>query len=485
MTSKRWAAVAGLLLAAVPAAAAPWAEVGDAQLRSDFTLLTNAGLIDGLTTHWPIPWRGVAERLDDSALAGQPGYIQEAGRRVRTRAERDAAPGLHLGATVDLTNRPALIRGFDAGGIGEAQAQAVADYTHANTSIHAAAGVITGQSLYHGTEFMPDGSYINQRLGGVNLYAGYLTHWWGPGWVSALSYSNNARPFPQIGIATAGVQRFKTPLLSWIGPWRAEFVVGLLNDSRVATNTGFDGLRFTFMPVKGLEIGIARTETLCGRGHVCTPIKSYFDFKNDAQRSSVTSGQGVFDFKYSNRIGGHPFEIYTQLMNEDSNPIVHSFTSHLVGGSIWVPAGRNVARLTAEYTSSIATQDIFSFGTVGYGVSYNNSMYPVDGSRYRGRAFGYSLDSDSRLLTLQGNLIDARDRSWTLSLHHALISRPATGTNNPITTEPVTINYAEAQVVIPTPRLRFNLAARVQDDQPRPGHGWAASIEAGVAIRLD
>ncbi len=51
---------------------------------------------------------------------------------------------------------------------------------------------------------MPDDTYIAQQIGGVAVYAGYLTHWWGPGWISALSLSNNASPIPQIGISRLG-----------------------------------------------------------------------------------------------------------------------------------------------------------------------------------------------------------------------------------------------------------------------------------------
>ncbi len=51
-----------------------------------------------------------------------------------------------------------------------------------------------------------------------------MTHWWGPGWISALALSNNARPIPQIGISRIDTSPFKTKWLSWMGPWQAEFL---------------------------------------------------------------------------------------------------------------------------------------------------------------------------------------------------------------------------------------------------------------------
>ena len=122
---------------------------------------------------------------------------------------------------------------------------------------------------------LPDGSYVAQRLDFAIIYAGYLTHWWGPGWISALSLSNNGRPFPQIGIARSDTEASSSWLLIWRGPWQAEFIAGWFDDRRVATNTFWDGLRVTLNPLPGLEIGFARTDELCDKGH---PLESYSAF---------------------------------------------------------------------------------------------------------------------------------------------------------------------------------------------------------------
>ena len=499
LKSFAWLAIlsSGLIVAS-PGHAAAWAEVGDAQLRSDVALLANAGLLENLTMQWPLPWRGVADALsDDVALMRKPRFIQEAARRVRSRALRETDTSfhsMHIDATVDGTNTPALIRGYDAQGIGKEQAQVVVDFNRdTGTTVHLAVGAIndarraTGYNAQRDggrLQVMGDGSYIAQRLGGAMVYAGLVDHWWGPGWISALSVSNNARPIPQIGIASSAPQAFKTPLLSWIGPWRAEFFVGVFDgNDRIAHNTLYNALRVTFAPVKGLEIGFTRTQMLCGSGHSCNPLKSYFSLRNDAGQINNNNDQANIDLRYTNAIAGHPFEIYTQAMNEDTNPFVHGFTSHLVGASVWVPVAANTARITAEYTSSIATEDIFSFGKVGYGISYNNSSYK-DGMRYRGRTLGFSLDSDSRLLTLQAALTDAKDRSYTLSLHRAHVSSTPTGAANILTPSPVAINYAEARVVVPTSFAQFSLSGRIQDDQPRPSHGFGGAIEAAITFHI-
>ncbi len=59
------------VLAATQVHAAPWAEAGDAALRSDLETLANAGVINDLTMQWPLPWDRILRRLsDDSVLDG-------------------------------------------------------------------------------------------------------------------------------------------------------------------------------------------------------------------------------------------------------------------------------------------------------------------------------------------------------------------------------------------------------------------------------
>lgn len=479
---------------AAPAFAEPWASPGDSRLRSDFELVANAGLLDNITTQWPMPWDGVLSHLaDESVYANQPAFVQAAARRLYAQARAQAEPdNLRLGATIDLTNKADPVRGFDAQGRGRGSGQLTADWNTNHTYIHLQGGALTddqgtpADSDRNKVRIAPDGSYAAQRIGGLLVYAGYLPHWWGPGWSTALTLSTNARPFPQIGFTRASTSAPTSKWLYWIGAWRFEVLGGILNDNRVATNTGFTGVRFTINPLfKGLEIGFARTQILCGEGHPCNLYHSIVNLNNTDANPSSSASEGEFDIRYTDRIGKIPFTVYTQIMNEDSSPLKHSFSSHLVGATAWLPVGGDLtARVTAEYVSSISTADIFSFGTVGYGISYTDYKYPVDGLRYNGRAFGYSLDSDSRLGMLQASILDHANRNWTLTWYNAKVSTPQTGTANPLTTAPVTINIGEARVALPLAWGDLSLAARIQSDQLRPAHGVTGAAEAAFTVRF-
>ena len=480
----RLACVIFVALAASPAAASPWIEVGDAQLRSDIEILATAGVIDDVTMHWPLPWSEIVSRLHDSvALSHRPDFVLAAAGRVLQAAQSQMQFGeLNANVTLDAGNSPSVVRGFDGLGRETGQGQVSAEYMGATTAIRLAAGAEV-QNHSGGVAFLPDGSYVAQKIGGALVYAGYMTHWWGPGWISALSLSNNARPFPQIGIARGNTSAFSSPWLSWLGPWQLEFLVGYFGDKRTIKDTLYNALRFDFNPLPGLEIGLARTEEFCGRGLACVPLKYYFELANNDHHVDHSNDEGNIDIKYSSFIGRVPFELYMQLMNEDTNPISHSVTSHLFGAGMWIPIQANALRLTAEYTSSVPTLNVFSFGTVLHGDAYNNFQY-LDGMRYRGRTLGFSLDSDSTLLTIQGSMQDSHGWSYTLSLHHAAVSNPNNTAPNVVTTAPVLINMAEARVSFPYRSFHIDLAARIQDDQPRPDKGFQAAIEAAISYHI-
>jgi hypothetical protein len=475
----------GLLFAA-SAAAGPWAEPGDAALRTDIELLAGAGVVDNITTHWPVPWAGLLDRLDTASLEGAPDYVRAAARRLRARGAEETRTGvLKMAVTVDAASTPSMVRGFDGLGRQTLEGKFIVDYLWSGTALHLARGA---RSTTNGDRQIPDpdGSYIAQRIGDAVVYAGYLDHWWGPGWISALSASTNARPIPQVGFARVSTTPFETPLLSWLGPYQIEFFVGQLGGKRVAKNTIYNGLRFVFSPIPHLEIGLARIDEMCGSGHPCKPLTGYFNLSNDPKHTNIVNDQGNIDIRYSRSFAHWGFEVYTQAMNEDTNPISHSSTSHQFGGSLFLPFRSGMGRFTVEYTDSVATQNLFG-STVQHGIAYNNYSY-VDGMRYRGRTLGFSLDSDSRLFSVQGAFTDDAARSFTLTYHHAQVSTPANLLGNAVTAAPVTVNMGVARVSLPLDftgrHWRIDLEGRLQDDRPRPDRGFQASIEAALSVNL-
>ncbi len=472
-----------ILCGTVQSFASPWAEVGDNQLRGDIEILAAAGVIDDITTHWPLPWQSIVKDLRDNSLAGQPSSVRAAAARVMARARAENRSGLSASLDIDAASTPNVVYGFDGMGRGDGQGQFILDFNSRDTAARLALGGFTQNFRGNSTKLMPDESYLAEKFGPVLLYSGYLSHWWGPGWISAMSLSNNARPMPQIGLERLDTSASTWPVLRWLGPWQMEFFVGLLDGPRIVPNTFYNALRFTFNPAPGLEIGLARTEEFCGQGIPCSPIRDYFTFHNYPGNSNNTNDEALIDIKYSRTLGQVPVQVYMQVMNEDFSLFYHSGTSHLFGTSVFLPTRTNPLRLTLEYADSVSTFDMFSFGNVIYGFSYTNSQYP-DGMRYRDRTLGFSLDDDSRLLSLQGSWSDSSGRFYELSFHHADISNIHSEGSNILTPVPVTINLGEARVTLPFRWMKLDLAGRLQDNQLYPHHGFAASFETGLRIGL-
>lgn len=484
-------------------AASPWAEVGDAQLRSDIEVLAAAGIIDDVTTQWPLPWGGILYRLGQSdALENQPDYVRAAAERVAQQAQAAVATDrANYAVSADVTNLPDVVRGFDTLGREDVQGQASAEWMGEDTAVRLQIG---GQSLdrFDHQGLLLDGSYLMRRAGNALIYAGYITHWWGPGWDSALSLSNNARPFPQVGITRMDTTAFSSPWLSWMGPWQAEFLVGVLDGPRLATDTLFDGTRISINPFPGVEFALARSQELCGSDqpptayfngmHPCKPIAEYFNVTNTNAHPSASKDEVDIDLRYTNRFRDISYALYTQEMNRDTGPFVHSDTSHLFGVTAWASIGDVPVRFTGEYADTISTRNFFSFNNDFYGQTYWDYKYQ-DGWQYRDRTLGSSLDTDSRLASFHASWLGSNDWTYTLTYYRASISSPNTPTmNSPlvpaganrVSAIPVTIDLGEARARVPFGDFSIDLAARIEDDQPRPDHGFAAAGEVAVTRRL-
>lgn len=484
------ATLATLVPSAARAGTAPWVAVGDRSLRSDVELLAAYGLIGNLTTTWPIPTEQILHGLANQKKLDQaPLAVQLAAQRVLTAlAGPDPDHSVHPVAQLKTTNAPAVIRDFGSQARDEADAFAGLNYDAGafNASLR-----VGEQTHYNGSgaRFSLDGSYVAARWGNLQFYGGYLDQWYGPGTSTSLLLSNNARPFPKIGIMRADPAPFQTPWLSWLGPWQFNFFIGDLNGPRQDTNTGFVSLRFTFEPVEGLEIGLTRETEICGKNHPCSPFKDYFSVNNSTNNVNKTNDEAGIDIKYTRLIHGYSVSPYLQIMNEDTGPVVHSDSSYLIGSSIAAPWGVNGAhwQLSAEYANSVPLLNLFDLGKKAHGVAYNNFSY-VDGFRYRGRTLGFSLDSDSRLISVDGLFIDSTGRSWRLAYRHADISTPqlaaqqaAGSTNvNVVSARPVALNEIEAGLELPWGPVKLEFTLRAQDRQPYLSDNAHVAGEFGV-----
>ncbi len=137
---------------------------------------------------------------------------------------------------------------------------------------------------------------------------------------------------------------------------------------------------------------------------------------------SKTNDQGDISAKYSHKLGSVDLSGYLELMNEDSNPFYHSGSSHLFGLTGWVPIGQTRVRITAEFTDSVPTTDIFNFGRLFLRIFVQRLQVPGWDAQTETVPWASSLDDDSKLATLQASWLGAHKTTWTVTYHHAVIN---------------------------------------------------------------
>jgi hypothetical protein len=475
----------------------PWIEPGDESLRSDVEILAARGLIDGPTTTWPIPAGEVLSGLDrPGALQGQPDYVQLAAQRVLAALDQNDHPdGTEGFADLRVTNQPDVVRGFDDTARNQSDVDAGLDWS--NGSWANARLQVGEQSEVNGKQgkFAADGSYVSAHFSNLLVYGGLVDQWYGPGWESSLILSNNARPFPKLGIMRYDPHAFETPWLSWLGPWQFNFFAGVLDDDRVASDPGYVALRVSAMPITGLEVALSRDMIVCGSGHSCDPAASFFHFDNSNGNPNNDADSATIELKYTRAIGPVLVSPYVQFYNRDNGPFVHSFTSHLAGLSLAGPFGDAGSRwrVTAEETDSIPTSNFLS-GPEIHGAAYNNFRYPFDGFHFEDRALGFSLDSDSRLLSLVGSVTDTHGWTYRLAYYHANVNTSdlaneidtydAPFARNFVSAEPVKINEIEAGLKVPLKPVDLGFTLRGQDEQVFPRAGATASAEMDISYKF-
>lgn len=475
-----------------PMLAEPWIEVGDRTIRNDVEVLQAYGLIEGPLTTWPVPAGELSSLADDPRLAEAPDFVRLSAQRVLARLLGEGQPqGWVKEAHLGLTNGPDLIRDFGDSARQRLNGEAglIYDSEHISTGIRISSEPDDNE---RNTRVGFDGSYLDGLIGNWQLYGGWIDKWYGPGWTSSLTLSNNARPVPKVGLMRNSPHAFETKWLSWLGAWQFDTFVGVLDDSRKDRNTILAGVRGSFMPIEHLEVGITRLSMLCGENHPCNPITGELHVQNSQSNPSPVHDQGTVDIKYNIAKGSLQWSPYVQIMNRDNGPFVHAAASYLAGTSVGGPLGEGGGqwRMIAEYADTVATQNWFDFGKKQYGVTYNDYKY-TDGNHYHGRTLGFSLDTDSRLFSLTDLFVDSTGRSYRFTYYRADINVAPPGTtapdgspSNKISTQAAKIDQFELGFTQPWRVLQFNISVRAQDAQPYPEAGGKISGELDISYRF-
>jgi Capsule assembly protein Wzi len=206
----------------------------------------------------------------------------------------------------------------------------------------------------------------------------------------------------------------------------------------------------SFRPSRSAELGVSRTAQICGKGRPC----GFGTFK-DMLIGHDNSGDNVSEENEpGNQLGGFegrfvspwkhlPAAIYTQMIGEDEDTGLPSKYMALFGVETWKPLGSGaLLRAVLEFSDTTCSWSTRQ----RYNCAYSQSIFNVEGYRYRGRSMGHAYDNDARvwsgaLLYTQPNGV-----SWHLTVHNGRLNRRGPEPDFRNTVSPVSARYRAAKL---------------------------------------
>lgn len=289
-----WLVLAGL----ASVQASPWLEADDPYLRSDVQFLADRGRLVMPTNAFPIRWRLLANALAAIDVTDLSPAEALAYRHVQYRLDSDrlGRGSSHLrlsGATDSDVGR----QGFGWHPRTEYGIQASHEVLTEQYAVRVAAGY--QQADDHDDRWDYQGSYLALGSGDLNLVLGWLERWWGPGWQTALSLSQQAAPLPAVAV------NYLNPDIPGLGSlWMESLVAKQDND---ADSDRLWANRLVARPNSLLQLGLGYQNWFGGGDS--TQLSQF----GDALTDNNQMGRWSWDLRLAHGLpGGGSGGLYTQ-----------------------------------------------------------------------------------------------------------------------------------------------------------------------------
>ena len=395
--------------------AEPWVDTSDIFLRESIEHLADINVITTPTTTFPLMWSDIArdlkrtnaQLLDDNALNAFY-YV---------RHQLQIAKQSHKRVEINGANQDSRYTSF-----GDSYRDSMNIQVH--TSFMTDSFAVKFSPRYNnspsdGDKVSYDESYAAVYLGNWVASIGMQDRWWGPGWDTSLSLTNNARPMPALALSRKSAEPFAIPFTEHQIPWTVTSFMGVMDDDRVVDDTLLWGFRLNFRPAQNWEIGVTRLAQWAGEGRP----KGLDTFWNVLKGLDNCGGNGPsaeecaagqepgnqmagYDIRWSTSLFEHPLALYFGAFAEDGDRkggLSILGEERYQGG---IDTRLNVAnrnwRVFLEWTDTYATcRD----GNNGDGTStigdcyYEHHIYQT-GMRYKGRTIGSLYENDTTSFVL-------------------------------------------------------------------------------------
>lgn len=394
----------GILLSSTQALADNSLKPGQEALRHHLQYLADHGILDELTTTWPIQTDSFAQQIQ----AIDPLALSSAERRSYEKLLEHISPSsdsFRFAAFAQYGASREALRGFfdDSRENNELRLSLGGRSTRFKGNL----SIALVDSPQDGQSYRWDGSNLSTSLGQWEIGAGRVDRWWGPGWQSSLILSHNARPSPGLFIQRGLSRASDLPLLKHLGPWSLSVFANQLESNRYVPKAKLLGARFAFKPLPAIELGLSRSAQWGGQGrpqsfeNLLKLILGHDNVGTDGielDGSNEPGNQlGGIDFRWNTALADHKFALYGQLIGEDESGGLPSRNIGLLGLETALITASTHGRIFIEASDT----SMRFYSDPLFNATYNHHIYQ-DGYRYHGQSIGASSDNDSRLLTLGG-----------------------------------------------------------------------------------
>ncbi len=425
------------LVFSLNAEAKPWLDTGDMKLRHELQMLSDAGMLNAPLTTWPLSSKDIHRSLEESSVKTNSNpELMDVLTSVNNRlAEEDYGSGIKLEAKA--RSKKLLIRDFS--GEGREKGSVSYDGDWGNALIDARLKITVADKSDHPSDqnLRLDESYVASSLGNWKFAVGRQSRWWGPSWDGSLILSNNARPIPSLSVENVSSKAFNNKWLRWLGPNKLHMFIGQLESDRGVPNAKLIGTRFTFKPLKSLDIGLHRTIQWGGDGQ----NNSFKNFLETLASIRVDKQDGSLGTVNGNQIAGldvrwklpisskNQYSLYGQYIGEDrvDGSLFLGDETYLLGASA-SGVSNKLKGTWRTYIEATDTSAAWFKDRARNNIIYNHSAYS-DGYRYQDISMGHGIDSDSQIISAGAMLSRKNGDFWRGWIKHAKLNLDGVGKN--------------------------------------------------------
>ena len=440
------------LLSITAVNAEPWIDTSNIFLKAKIQLLADQGYIKTPVTTYPLMWADIAKDINNIEFALLNDRNKDAVSYIKHQLKLAQKSLTKLEANLSLKNKRFTSFGdsFRTKNNISLQRTFISDSFAMKIATQYSNSPIEGESH---TRF--DGSYAAASIGNWVLSAGMQDRWWGQGWDSNLSLTNNARPIPALAISRKSAIPVGIPFTDIEIPWTVTSFMGVMDDERVIKDTLLWGFRLNFKPLDNLEIGITRLAQWGGenRPQNASTFWNVLIGKDNCGNDGLECGvnkenepgnqQAGYDLRYSVNLFDVPVSIYGQYFAEDGGSKGNS-TSILTEPKVQIGVDSHFSvfqkptTLFVEYTETFA--DCKDKNNVKDGNCYYEHHIYKTGMRYHQRTLGSLYDNDATTLVVGAISSINADTNLTLKFRHLKLNTDNLdkAPGNPIIGNPLT-----------------------------------------------